>query len=721
MSKKIKLALLWHMHQPFYKDPMSGLFEMPWVRLHALKDYWGMVAMLEEFPQARVTFNLMPSLISQLEDFLANPDVDPLFTLAFAPVTLLTEEQKWAMLENFFQANYERQISRFPRFEELRRRTHVGSQSTKAGFAQLSSQDLIDLQVLSQVCWFDEIYLEKDPVVRMLKEKGYGFTEEDKEKLREKELELVTRVIPKYREALERGQIEISTSPFFHPILPLLCNISVAQRAQPDVILPGRPFNYPEDAALQIELAINQFERLFGHRPTGMWPPEGAVSNAALDLIARNGFGWTATDEGVLGRSFGVTFHRTEMGEVSHPELLYAPVQFGDTPLKVFFRDQELSDALGFVYSRMSAADAVSHFIGRLKAAVSTIRESGACVAVILDGENAWEFYPENGRPFLREFYGRLSTDGDIEMVTFSQACEQLNAQAKRLDEIWPGSWIHSNFAVWVGDREDNRAWELLADARETFEKFIRSHRPPADDPRVVAARQSLLVAEGSDWCWWYGPEHSTVNDLRFDRLFRSHLINCYQQLGLGVPATLAEALKRRISRQFHRLPTSHIAPIVDGEISNYFEWLGAGVIEESGTTMRQGKKYVERVFYGWNEEWVHLRIDFPSAVLTRGDPLNLKILFGANTYLLIREVTANHDSMPVIFRDDLHGTERELKTSEATAVFKRIFECRFRRFLYSTWKKTPPAFFLIVEINGTPVDRIPLEGNVTVGDDLFE
>lgn len=722
MPEKIKLALLWHMHQPYYKDPLTGSFEMPWVRLHALKDYWGMVAMLEEFPKARMTFNLVPSLLSQINDFLAQPESDPFFTLAFLPVDRLTDDQKLLMQENFFQANYDHQILRFPRYLELYQRAQ-GAATSKEGFKILhfASQELLDLQVLAQLCWFDEIYLEKDREIHWLVEKGRGFTEEDKAQLRGKELEVLSRIIPCYRESADQGQIEISTSPFFHPILPLLCDSSVALQSQPQLPHPSRAFQYPEDAAFQLKTAIDYHQRLFGRRPFGVWPSEGSVSNTALDCIAAEGFRWAATDQGILERSLGITFHRTPRGYLNHAGELYSPWRYKNTDLHVFFRDREISDAIGFVYSRMPLEDAVHHFLDRIKSSVANLNGTDAAIPIILDGENAWEYFPCNGRPFLREFYRRLTEDAQIEMVTFSELLLSLHSDERRLESIWPGSWIDSDFHIWIGDSEDNRAWELLLEARETFDRFLRMNPGSKNDPRVIGARESLMAAEGSDWCWWYGPENSSANDLRFDRLFRAHLINAYQQLGQSVPPALAQPLKRHLPKQVHILPTGRIHPIIDGQASGYFEWLGAGSIFESGTTMHPGKRYFEKVFYGWDEGNVYLRLDPAASFLSSSDKLDLKISLDSKRILKVSNACSKHSGIFLVVSSETQEVEQPIEKEKAESAFSKLLEVRIQKSLWRLRGDEPLTFSVLLEVNGVPVERFPVHGSFSIDDAVFE
>ncbi|MDD5543718.1 MAG: glycoside hydrolase family 57 protein [Acidobacteriia bacterium] len=721
MPEKIKLAFLWHMHQPYYLNPLTGFVEMPWVRLHGLKDYWGMVQMLEEFPRVHLTVNWVPSLLRQIEDFLNNPDIDPLFTLAFTPAEKLAPEEKKRIAGNFFQANYARQIQRFPRYEELHRRFYeAGEGDAEVALSSFGNQDFIDWQVLSQLCWFDEIVLEKDAQLAAWVAKGRNFTEADKEQLRVKELELIKRVVATSREFAERGQIELSTSPFFHPILPLICDTSVARGCQPDAPLPTSTYRHPEDAIRQLQLAIEQHTRIFGRRPAGLWPSEGSVSNEVLEIASQCGFRWAATDEGILGHSLNVSFERNPGNGISNSELLQRPHRFRSSPLHLFFRDRELSDALGFVYSRMETGEAVNDLVGRLKSIASN-QLAEPCISIILDGENAWEFFPNNGRPFLKELYKRLSDDPQFECVTFSEVLESGRPNAGALESVWPGSWINSDFRIWIGSEEDNRAWNLLAEARETFE-LAKGSAPDADsNPKMQAAMESLWAAEGSDWCWWYGPEHSSANDARFDELFRAHLVSCYQQLDRPVPAALSEPLNRSAAKYLQVRPTGKIHPTIDGRATSYFEWLWSGRIEEAGTTMHFGKKAVECLYYGWDEEWLYVRLDLLKETPKNNQRHDVKVYLDDTRYLLAPDFTKG-DAMPDLsLCSEQSADRRPLGKQQAEAAFADFLELKVRKSLWRDLGLARVSFYVVLDVNGVPGGRFPAVGAVAIDETPLE
>src|SRR5215471_13895166 len=419
---RVHLAVLWHMHQPQYRDPETGAYVLPWTRLHATKDYWGMVKLFEEFPKFHATFNMVPSLCMQLEEYASGKFDDPWFTLAFKNANELTREDKNEILARAFQVNHERLMSRWPRFVELY------EWSRPAGGAQalvtFTGRDWRDLQLLSQLAWMDEEWFAKDPVVNRLANRGKDFSESDKQALKAKQIELMGLVLPAYREAAARGQIEISTTPFYHPILPLICDSDIARVANAATPLPRRAFRHPEDAREQLRRAREYHEKIFGSKPVGLWPSEGSVSDQTLSIAAEEGFQWFGTDEGVLGRTLNVGFFRDANGIPANADKMYQPwrVSVGQKGITGLFRDHHLSDLVGFVYSRMDSKTAAADLHGKLRhlgANVSTTQP--LTVSLFLDGENAWEYYPGNGREFLREFYRLISDDPDFSALTASE------------------------------------------------------------------------------------------------------------------------------------------------------------------------------------------------------------------------------------------------------------------------------------------------------------
>ena len=612
-----RVAILWHMHQPYYEDLVTREHILPWVRLHALKDYWGMASLLEEFPDVRVTFNLVPSLLVQLEAFASNTAQDRVLETGLKPADALTPDDVRFMLRNFFHAQRQRMIDVHPRYAELLALRGWGSSDAdlEAAARRFGVEELRDLQVWQKLVWIDPEYHASDARVRGLLERGRSFSEGDKRLLREVELELLNAVIPTYKKGADAGRIELSTSPFYHPILPLLCDTDIFKHTPPASPSPRQRFTRPEDALLQLQEAAAYHERLFGRRPVGVWPSEGSVSDAVVPLIARAGFRWMATDEMILANTLGTTFGRDGSGRVEQAHRLYRPyaVDAGGATVACGFRDHALSDLIGFVYAGWNPDVAAEDFVGRLVEAGRHAAARGGggepTVFVILDGENAWEHFEGGGRPFLRALYGRLSGHPELRSVTMAEACAE---PVSRLNGIFPGSWIDANFYIWIGHHDDQLAWSQVADARKVLDEAAGD----VDGETLARARQEVLIAEGSDWCWWYGDDHSSDHDAEFDDLFRRHLRNVYRLLRRPIPD---ELFLSNISAAAQPLavvqPTGLLTPTIDGEESSYFEWMGAGRLDVR--TVAGAMHQVERdaallthVFFGFDDEAFYLRVD---------------------------------------------------------------------------------------------------------------
>ena len=702
--------LLWHMHQPFYKDLAEDVYTMPWVRLHCLKDYYGMVAMMREFPTFHATFNMVPSLALQIEDYARDKAREPAYDLAFKPVNNLTPAERQTLLVSAFQINYDNLVNRYPRFRELWEKAQKSGVATAA--KAFTPQEIVDLQVLSQVAWFDEIFLAGDPDVVRLVKKERGYSESDKALVRKKELELFKVTLEEYRKAAERGQIEISTSPFYHPILPLLCDTAVAQESHPGVKLPLRRFRHPEDARDQLRGALELHERVFGRRPHGLWPSEGSVSDEVLRLAAEEGFIWAATDEGVLARSKQMNLYRRGDGTLQGGEELYRPqaLATGGKPISLFFRDHQLSDLIGFVYSRIDPQAAAADLHQRIKATGRSTGQRPAVVSVILDGENAWEYFPGNGREFLKAFYRRIAADPDLRAVTASEALKV--TEQGTLTHIVPGSWINANYDVWIGADEDNRAWDLLSEARDFYAQRASSPKVKPEDRRL--AQQELWVAEGSDWCWWYGPEHSTANEEDFDLLYRKHLSNIYHLLGGSPTDELAAPIKQPRVHALTVAPSAQIHPKIDGRVTTYFEWMGAGICQpdyRSGS-MHGVAQIVEALYYGYSDKAVYLRLDLGETFLHDHPDFEIRVnINGASRARLHAAISGESvkavefwkggESLPVP-----QGTGDQVKVA-----FSKVFELRLA---YTILGVSPHERISVqgsIWLDGLPLQVLPQEG----------
>ncbi|HEV8316793.1 MAG TPA: glycoside hydrolase family 57 protein [Vicinamibacterales bacterium] len=642
-----RVAILWHMHQPFYQDLVTGEHILPWVRMHALKDYYGMVALLREFPTVKVTFNLVPSMLVQLEAFARAEARDRYLEVGLKPAEALTEDERAFAIEHFFHAHRPRMIDPYPRYADLfAKRGLNGGVSPRIQAAQFSVAEIRDLQVWHKLVWLDPFYLDRDPRVRALLDKGRDFSEEDKATLRIVELQILQRVIPEYSEAAARGQVELSTSPFFHPILPLLCDTDVYLRTHPQSRMPRERFRRPDDAYEQLVRAVAYHERLFGRRPHGLWPSEGSVSDDMVPLVARAGFRWMATDEEILARTLGRSLTRDGQGTLEQPEVLYKPYIVGKDSQAVAcaFRDHTISDLIGFSYASWAADAAADDFVRRLTEAGRrfTIRTGGQTptIAVILDGENAWEHYEHGGRPFLRALYGRLANDPDIRTVTMGEACATAVA-ADALPSIFPGSWINADFYIWIGHADDHRAWSQLAEARRALDAATG-----VSQPALARALDEMLIAEGSDWFWWYGDDHSSEHDLEFDDLFRRHVRNVYRAIEKPIPEELFLTNITTMPPTVEiSQPTGFLRPVIDGEVTSYFEWIGAGCVETGGAAgaMHQVSDRdlaLTSIQFGFDLDNFYLRVEGSrtmASLLGRGLELSVNFLKPAGLRLAMR------------------------------------------------------------------------------------
>jgi len=615
-AKTVHVAIVWHMHQPVYKDPRSGIYMLPWVRLHASKDYADMVHVLRKFPDVRVTFNLVPCLMEQVEEYAKNEARDSFLELSRKAPEALSSSEKIFLLKNFFTAQMKRLGGKYPYYYRLHRKTLSlqDSLSRKEGLAKFTSQDFIDLQALFNLVWLDPSHLQ-DSDMAAIAAKTSGFKPEERDAILDKQLAVTASVIPTYQDALARGQIEITCSAFYHPILPLLCDASVARQSLPDVALPKSQIKWSEDAFAQLTSAFSYHERLFGSAPRGLWPPEGGVSEETLGLARKAGFQWAAGDEDILARAKGLP----RGGKREVRDFLYAPYQFDTVsgPISLVFRDKVLSDLIGFTYMNWTTKAAVSDFMLRLSKIAQRAKEDDPLVTIILDGENCWEFYENDGQDFLQLLYERLSSEPGIKTTTISEYLKQFPPSSK-LDNVPAGSWIDSNFRIWMGHPEDNAAWDLLADARTALKDYVQCHSGSEGTEAVKAAWREIHMAEGSDWFWWYGEDNTSSFDFQFDALFRNHLIKAYELLGLEVPSQLYSTVIGTAGTKPQAIaapPAGFLKPNIDGKVTDYYEWRPGGYcdLSKSGGSMRQALSVVRALYYGFDVENLYLRVDTAS------------------------------------------------------------------------------------------------------------
>ncbi|GAB4325158.1 MAG: glycoside hydrolase [Leptolyngbyaceae cyanobacterium] len=620
MPHPLYVAFIWHQHQPLYKSRAEsgvadGRYRLPWVRLHGTKDYLDLVLILEQYPKLHQTVNLVPSLILQIEDYVAGTALDPYLKIALLPTEQLTLEQKEFAIAHFFDGNHHTLIDPHPRYAEL-----YGQRQDKGHewcLDHWTDQDYSDLAAWHNLSWIDPLFWDDPEIAGWLKQ-GKGFTLSDRQRIYSKQREILSRIIPQHRKLQDAGQLEITTTPYTHPILPLLADTNSGRVAVPEMTLPRSRFQWAEDIPRHLQKAKHLYKDRFGRMPRGLWPSEQSVSPAILPYISEQGFQWICSDEAVLGWSTNHFFSRDGSGNVYEPELLYRPYRL-ETPhgdLAIVFRDHRLSDLIGFTYGSMEAGQAARDLVGHLEAIARSLKSRQASgstalehpwlVTIALDGENCWEFYQQDGLPFLNTLYQILSDHSDIKLVTVSEFLDQFPpTEIIPSAKLHSGSWVDGSFTTWIGDPAKNRAWDLLTDARQ----MLADH-PEATEETNPEAWEALFAAEGSDWFWWFGEGHSSNQDAMFDQLFREHLAALYQALNEPVPPEVRQPVEVHAGRGDHP-PEGFIHPYIDGR-GDEQDWERAGRFEIGGArgTMHRSST-IQRVWYGVDHLNFYCRLDF--------------------------------------------------------------------------------------------------------------
>ncbi|MCX6098355.1 MAG: glycoside hydrolase family 57 protein [Caldiserica bacterium] len=584
MPSTLAVCFVWHFHQPQYQDLSTPKAVLPWARLHCARNYTMMLHLLEAQPAAHVTINLTPVLAAQLDAFANETCTDEWLQLSVARVTELDMEKRSRLLAMFFDVNQQRIVEQDSRYHQL-------SLHRSDPIKTWSEQELRDLQCLFMRAWTDSSALAERPEGTRLLSKVRDFTEEDHDALVRAQHDLVRDFLPRLAALCRSGQVELATSPYAHPILPLLIDTDTAAAVQ-DTPLPHPAFRHPEDALRQLQFGRHYVEQLLGLPISGCWPSEGSVSPEAVAEMARAGFSWTATDEDILlrelpGKPRSVLYHpyrvRTTAGDIA-----------------MIFRDRMLSDAIGFQYASMTTDDAVSQFMRHVRGVKASLDQPGM-LSIIMDGENAWEFYPRGGVPFLQALYAALADESDVRLMTVSEALK--GVPASDMPAFRPGSWIDGNFRVWIGQDEDNKSWQYLRNARDDW-----GHFTPEEQDRSLL---SMFAAEGSDWNWWYGRERTAETSVQFDDLYRRHLTNVYTQAGHLVPDQLLEPVLDSGQPVVTVEPTGLMNPRIDGGPARYLEWSPGRCFrpDSGGGAMNSGVPAVTLLRIGYSLSAMYLLI----------------------------------------------------------------------------------------------------------------
>ena len=612
MKKKLSIAIIWHMHQPAYRTGPEEIYLMPWARLHAVKDYLDMLVMMDKFPGLKLNFNLVPVLVDAIYNYGFQGAHDIYSKLTVMPVEELGKEEKTFILNNFFDANYQNMVFHHPAYKKLYDKRFS---SDNIGIDDFSLQEYSDIMALFNLAWIDP-HWKNYPRLKELAEKTDGnFTLQDRIDLIEHQRRIIRRIIPTYKKYQDEGKIEISTSPYYHPILPLLADMEDARRSNANIIPPQMESDLYEDAVFQVKAALDMFERTFGKRPAGIWPSEHCVSEKTMGILQDLGVKWTISDEGVLEQSLKREFSRDFRGYLENPYDLCHSYEYknGKAPINIIFRDAVFPNLIGFEYPNYDPKKAANDLYDRIKSIQYKLENSPDehhLLTIAMDGENCWENYPDDGNEFLESLYSLINNDEFLETTTVSGYLEKIK-KPKSIKTIHPGSWINRDFMLWVGEPTKNLAWQYLDKTRMDLKEF---EKEITDVRLLFELWREIYMAEGSDWFWWYGEPNDSGQDNLFDLLFRAHLKNVYKFAGKPYPDYLDIPLHDSVDVG-SRYPKGEVEGF---ELSgtNQENWVNAGCIEIPTTPTMQEKRFFNKIFFEHDKDNLYLRFDINSYVI---------------------------------------------------------------------------------------------------------
>ncbi len=694
------LNLLWHQHQPLYYKDEDGIYTRPWVRVHATKDYYDMASTVAQYPNVHVTFNLTPVLLRQLKDFVEQGAKDRYWVLSEKPAADLTDADKDFILRRFFDANWDHIIKVHPGYQALLdKRGGTTDDAIAAAMQSFTEQDFRDLQVWFNLAWIDPDFLGSEPL-NSLVEKDHGFAESDKAIVFDEVRRIMAQVIPIHRQLQDAEQIEVTTTPYAHPILPLINNISIATIGNPKGEQP-RLFAYPADARAHLQRSVEIYQETFGRAPRGLWPGEGAVAQPIVSLVSAAGYKWMATGEPVLAKSLGIgQFTRDSQDTVQQADQLYRPYFAQGTdgePVMIVFRDLVLSDKIGFTYSGTPGRQAADDFMQRLENIRERLKQEGATgphlVSVILDGENAWENYDNDGKAFLHALYQSLADSKTVKTVTPAEYLALFPDQ-ERMGYLFPGAWFSANYDTWIGESEETQAWNYLFQVRADLAQYDLYNNKAAPSPEALEqAVDFMYLAEGSDWFWWYGADQDSGNDAYFDEGFRALLANVYKSLGEPVPAFVnVPIVPARVSAP--QTPLGGIlTPQIDGRVGPA-EWSLAAWYPAPGGVQARAEDVAAAVYYGIDAQNFYVRLDAKSDWTSLGDAVAGVYLFSPRFADVIptSRLTTGSDNPTLLGFGATHLAEVQFASSGHSVVTYRAEN--------GSWMQSGPLDFVATNDN---------------------
>lgn len=606
-TKKLSIAFYWHMHQPVYQLTGSGDYLMPWVRLHAVKDYLDMALWAKKFDKLKLNFNYVPVLLDSIIEYGEQGAHDIHSRLTITPVQDLNKEDKIFILNNFFDANYQTMI--LPN-SEYHRLYQIVQAHGSGDISILTNQEYADLTALFNLVWIDPSFRISNPELKKLVKKGKNYTLEDRQRIIEIQRSIIKKIIPTIKKLVEKNKIEITTSPYYHPILPILLDYKNIKK---DSMSDDEICNLKTelDARAQTQSALDRVEAIFGRRPRGVWPSEHCINRKTLELLSDLGVEWSISDEGILANSINFEFEHDFKGYVKEPYHLLKTYQYKTktSDIKMIFRESTIPNMISFEYQNHNPITTANDLYDRIKIIQSKILSSPDkehLLTIALDGENCWENYIEDGVSFLKTLYTLITEDETLETILISDYLDKAK-ENKQLTKIASGSWINRNFKLWIDEPVKDLAWLYLKRVRQDFSEFVK--REPLN-PNIELARKELFICEGSDWFWWYGDPNDSGRDNIFDFLYRTHLKNIYRYLDLDTPKYLDDPLSNISAVKPSKYPKLLITPVIDGKnvTSEYDIWNNAGYIEiPDGPVLRESKLF-DKIRFGNDENYFYLK-----------------------------------------------------------------------------------------------------------------
>ncbi len=621
MRKKLSIAFIWHMHQPVYKSDMNGIHLMPWVRLHAVKDYLDMLFIMDKFPGLKLNFNLVPMLVSSIYDYAYNGAHDILSKLTITPVEELSDDEKEFILNHFFDVNYQNMV--LP-YEEYKKLYDKRFQNGNCDINDFSPQEYSDIMSWFNLVWFDPMWRDNPEIKELFNKKNGEFTQHDREKIIQLQRDLIKKIIPAYKKYQEDGKIEISTSPYYHPITPLLLDMQDARKANPNAEYPEIKSDMSKDARLNVELALDTFEEIFGKRPSGIWPSEQCISEKTLQLFMEQGIKWTVTDEGILEKTLKKEFIRDFRGYLEDPYELCHSYRYNHDGKQIglLFRDAVIPNLIGFEYPHHDPVKAANDLYDRIKTKQKKLFSSPDkmhLLTIAMDGENCWENYQNDGHEFLETLYRLIMEDDDLETVKVSDYIDAVNnldwtGAPFELDTICSGSWINRDFLLWIGEPTKNLAWTYMDNARQELVEYQKKY---PNDENLEFAWHELLVSQSSDWYWWYGEPNDSGQDDIFDHLFREHLKNIYRAIKKPIPSYLETPLAEFIESR-SRYPQAVFEGFKLTGKDPDDKWENGGCIDIPAPPTMQEKRFLNKICFGYDYDNLYLRFDINKFLLDK-------------------------------------------------------------------------------------------------------